>query len=65
MTTESDRAELSALVSQLEDLTERMVAVADRYRTSESSAAVADLDAAERNLLSARRSLTRAIADLT
>lgn len=65
MTTESDRAELAALVSQLDDVTERMVAVADRYRTSEASAAVADLDTAERNLVSARRSLTRAIADLT
>jgi hypothetical protein len=64
MSTESDLAELSSLASQLEDLVQRLVAVADRYRSGDRSAAVVDLDTAERHLVAARRAVTRARADL-
>ncbi len=57
----SSRAELSTLHSQLEELTTRVVAVADRYRESPDSAITAELDSAERNLLTARRSVERAL----
>ncbi len=62
--TASDRAELSTLRAQLDDVLERVVAVADRYDDSPDSAVASDLFAAERALLSARRSLDRAIAHL-
>jgi hypothetical protein len=64
MSAESDHAELSSLLSQLEDLTARLVAVADRYRHGERSAVVVDLDTAERNLIAARRAVTRGRQDL-
>ena len=64
MATGSSRAELSTLHSQLEELTARVVAVADRYRDSPDSAITAELDAAERNLLTARRAVERALTDL-
>jgi len=64
MTVDSDRAELSSLASQLDDLTRRLVAVADRYRVTEDSLAAAELDAAERNLLTARRAVGRATTAL-
>ncbi len=60
----SDRAELSTLRSQLEELTERVVAVASRYRDTFDSAVAGDLYAAERSLFGARRALDRAIATL-
>jgi hypothetical protein len=60
----SDAAELSSLHSQLEELTARVVAVADRYRDTPDSALTAELDAAERNLLTARRAVQRALAEL-
>jgi hypothetical protein len=60
----SDRAELSSLRSQLEELTNRVVAVADRYRDTPDSAITAELDAAERNLLTARRAIDRAFHEL-
>jgi len=63
----SDVAELSSLRAQLEELAERVVAVADRYRESPDSAVTSDLDRAERSLLGARRALERAaetVADL-
>jgi hypothetical protein len=60
----SDRAELSTLRSQLEDLTERVVAVATRYGDTPDSAVAADLYAAERALFGARRALDRAITAL-
>jgi hypothetical protein len=56
----SDQAELTTLRAQLEDLTARVVAVADRYRDSPDSAVTTDLDLAERSLLGARRALERA-----
>jgi hypothetical protein len=61
----SDHAELSSLRSQLEEVTGRIVAVADRYRDTTDSAITAELDAAERNLLTARRAVERALAALT
>ena len=60
----SDHAELSTLRSVLEESTERLVAVADRYRHSEDSAVAADLDSAERGLIAARRAIDRALRDL-
>jgi hypothetical protein len=60
----SDHAELSSLHSQLEELTARVVAVADRYRDTPDSALTAELDAAERNLLTARRAIDRALQEL-
>jgi hypothetical protein len=60
----SDHAELSSLQSQLEELTARVVAVADAYRDTPDSALTAELDAAERNLLTARRSIHRALQEL-
>jgi hypothetical protein len=61
----SDHAELSSLHSQLEELTARVVAVADRYRNTPDSAITAELDAAERSLLTARRVIQRALHELT
>ncbi len=60
MTASSDFAELSSLKSQLEELTARVVAVGDRYRDSDDSLISAELDQAERALIGAGRSLTRA-----
>lgn len=60
----SDLAELSTLRSQLEELTERVVAVASRYRDTSDSAVAGDLYAAERSLFGARRALDRAITAL-
>jgi hypothetical protein len=56
----SDVAELSSLRAQLEEITVRVVAVADRYRRSPDSAVTSDLDLAERSLIGARRALERA-----
>ena len=60
MTASSDFAELSSLKSQLEELTARVVAVGDRYRDTDDSLISAELDQAERALIGAGRSLTRA-----
>jgi hypothetical protein len=60
----SDRAELTTIRSQLEELTQRVVAVATRYGDSPDSAIAGDLYAAERSLFGARRALDRAIAAL-
>jgi len=57
---DSDRAELSTLRAQVEELTRRVLAVAMRYDDTPDSAVAADLFAVERSLLSARRSLDRA-----
>jgi hypothetical protein len=50
--------------SQLEDLARRVVAVADRYEDTADSQIASDLYAAERTLLTARRSVDKAIAAL-
>ncbi len=60
----SDHAELSTLRSALEESTDRLVAVADRYRGTDGSAVAGDLDTAERGLLAARRAIERAIRTL-
>ena len=61
---DSDRAELSTLRAQIEDLTRRVVAVAAHYDDTPDSAVAADLFAAERSLSAARRQLDRAAAHL-
>jgi hypothetical protein len=60
----SDVAELSSLRAQLEELTARVVAVAERYDTPDSAIA-ADLFGVERALVAVRRTLDRAIGRLT
>jgi hypothetical protein len=62
---ESDRAELSTLHAQLDDLAQRVIEVATRYEDSDDSAVADDLFATERSLLAARRTLERAAARLT
>ena len=61
---DSDRAELSTLRAQVDDLTRRVVAVAEHYDDTPDSAISADLFAAERSLSAARRQLDRATAHL-
>jgi len=57
---ESDLAEISTLRDQVEELVRRVSAVADHYDDTPDSAVAADLFAAERSLVSARRQLERA-----
>ena len=64
MSASSDLAELSTLRSQLEDLARRVEAVADRYEDTADSQVASDLYAAERTLVSARRSVDKAIGAL-
>ncbi len=64
MSATSDHAELTMLRSVLDDLVTRIVAISDRYRESEDSAVAADLDGAERTLLTARRAVDRAVETL-
>lgn len=61
----SDRAELSTLRAQIDELVRRVVAVADHYDDTPDSAVTADLFAAERSLVAARRQLDRATTHLT
>jgi hypothetical protein len=60
----SDPAELSTLRSQIDELVQRLTPVAERYGESPDSAIATDLFAAERALLTASRSLERALAHL-
>ena len=62
---ESDRAELSTLRAQIDELVRRVVAVADNYDDTPDSAVTADLFAAERSLVAARRQLDRATTHLS
>ena len=64
MSATSDHAELTMLRSVLDDLVTRIVAISDRYRESEDSAVAADLDGAERTMLTARRAVDRAVETL-
>ena len=59
---ESDLAELSTLRTQIDDILERVVAIAERYDDSPDTAIASDAFAAERALVVARRALDRAIA---
>jgi hypothetical protein len=61
----SDRAELLTLRTQVEDLTTRVTAIATKYGNTPDSAVAADLYAAERSLITTRRSLDRAMQHLT
>jgi hypothetical protein len=65
MSMTSDAAELSSLRSQLEELTVRVVRVGDTYRDTDDSSIASELDQAERSLLSACRSVDRAIDRLS
>jgi hypothetical protein len=56
----SDFAELSSLQAQVDELTDRVVAVGDRYRDTDDSAISAEIDQAERALRGATRALDRA-----
>jgi hypothetical protein len=64
MSASSDRAELSTVRSQLEELALRVEAVADRYEDTADSQIASDLYAAERTMISARRAVDKAIAAL-
>lgn len=64
MTASSDHAELATLRSALEETTQRIVAVADRYRDTDDAAVASDLDQAERGLVAARRAIGRALGTL-
>jgi hypothetical protein len=61
---DSDLAELSTLRAQISDVVERVVEIGERYDNSPDSAVASDVVAAERALLTARRSLDQAIAHL-
>jgi hypothetical protein len=61
----SDLAELSTLRAQVDELTARVLVVAERYDDSSDSAIATELFAAERSLVSAKRTLDRAIAYLS
>jgi hypothetical protein len=58
--TASDAALLSSLASQLDDLIDRVTAVAERYAGTPDAAIAVDLFATERALTTARRALERA-----
>ena len=60
----SDAAVLSGIRSQLDDLVDRVLAVAAPYGDTPASAIAAALYAAERSLIAAGRSLARAAAPL-
>ncbi|HZJ26851.1 MAG TPA: hypothetical protein VFF40_07555 [Acidimicrobiia bacterium] len=60
----SDHAELATLRSQLTELTERVVIVAERYDGTPDSAIASDLFTVERQLVSARRAIERAVRAL-
>jgi hypothetical protein len=61
---ESDRAELSALASTLDDLTTRITAVGDRYRGSTRPDVADGLYETERSLLTAARQLERVMRSM-
>ena len=56
---ESDRAELSALATSLDDLTRRITAVADRFAGTTHTDVADSLYEVERSLLTAARTLDR------
>ena len=64
MTSSSDRAELSTLRAQVDDLIERLTPLAERYGEGSDSAIATDLFASERALVSAGRALDQAIGHL-
>ena len=56
----SDSAVLSSIVSQIEELTRRVTALAETYGSTPDSAIASEMFAAERALITARRALERA-----
>ena len=60
----SDSAVLSSIAAQVEDLARRVTALAEAYGTTPDSAIAAELYAAERALLTARRTLERAMKQM-
>jgi len=65
MTVSSDLAELSTLRAQIDELTKRALAVAERYDDTSDSAVATELFAVERSLVAAHRFLDRAISLLS
>lgn len=61
----STAAELSTVRSQLEELTRRITACAERYESTPGSTVAAECFAAERSLIAARRAVERARSHLT
>ena len=59
-TTARELAELSTLRTQLEELTLRIQAVAERFGNTPDSSVTTELFSAERSLFAVRRSLERA-----
>jgi hypothetical protein len=60
-----DAALLSSIVSQVEDLTKRVTALAETYGSTPDSAIASEMFAAERALITARRALERASRYIT
>jgi hypothetical protein len=56
---ESDRAQLSALATTLDDLTRRIAEIAGRHRTSPREDIAQGLDEVERSLVTAGRRLEK------
>ena len=61
---DSDRAQLSALATTLDDLATRITAVGDRYRGSPRPDVADGLYEVERSLLSATRQLERVLRSM-
>lgn len=64
MSTQSDVAELSSVRTQLDELTARVEAIAERYQGTPDSAVAMDLFEAERALIGAGRVVDRALSAL-
>lgn len=64
MNRSSDHAEVVTLASLLVELTDRVVDVAERYDDTADWAIASSLFTVERQLLSARRAIERAVRDL-
>lgn len=62
--TSPTRAELSSISAQVEELMNRVTAIADNFRHTPDSAFVAECNAAERNLMSALRAMSRALKNV-
>jgi hypothetical protein len=61
---ETDRAELSALATSLDDIAVRVTAAAERYRASPREDVAQGLEEVERALMSASRRLDRVLRAL-
>ena len=59
-----DGAALSSIASILDEVTQRITEIADRYAATPASGTAEELYAAERSLLAARRMVQRARSDL-